>query len=61
MNNTKRVLAVVALTGAVLSFSGVAQAQDDPSFHGPVKVLDPVIDVLGDAFVTILNISRQRS
>ncbi|MFF0001712.1 hypothetical protein [Streptomyces avermitilis] len=53
MNNAKRVLAVVALTGAVLSFSGVTQAQ---SLHGgPVEAKGSVIDVLGEAFVTVLN------
>ncbi|MEV7195271.1 hypothetical protein AB0N81_26215 [Streptomyces sp. NPDC093510] len=40
MTNTKRVLAAVALTGAALSFSGAAQAQET----NPV----PVGDVTND-------------
>ncbi|MEV6734442.1 MULTISPECIES: hypothetical protein [unclassified Streptomyces] len=56
MNNMKRVLAAVALTGAVLSCSGVAQAQETkPVDSGPAKATDSIIDVLGEAFVTILN------
>ncbi|MEV0259121.1 hypothetical protein AB0H82_33300 [Streptomyces sp. NPDC050732] len=37
MTNTKRVLAAVALTGAALSFSGAAQAQEsNPAAPVPV-------------------------
>ncbi|MEW2389978.1 hypothetical protein AB0933_16675 [Streptomyces venezuelae] len=47
MNNTTRVLAAVALTGAAaLSFSGVAQAQTQDR-QNPLPVGDVAKDLLG--------------
>ncbi|MFI7320976.1 hypothetical protein [Streptomyces venezuelae] len=46
MNNTTRVLAAVALTGAAaLSFSGVAQAQE-PDRQNPLPVGDVTKEVV---------------
>ncbi|SHH35121.1 hypothetical protein [Streptomyces sp. 3214.6] len=53
MTNTKRVLAAAALAAAVLSCSGVAQAQQETPAPSPSG--DQVIDLIGQAFTTILN------
>lgn len=47
-NNTKRVLAAVALAGAALSFSGAAQAQEsEPTTPVPVgDVANDGVDVV---------------
>ncbi|MGW7049527.1 hypothetical protein ACWGDT_44125 [Streptomyces avermitilis] len=53
MTNTKRVLAAVTLAVAVLSCSGAAQAQEGKPAPSPSG--DQVIDLIGEAFTTILN------
>ncbi|MFD9303242.1 hypothetical protein ACFWCB_11395 [Streptomyces sp. NPDC060048] len=59
MTPTKRLLAAVALTGAALSFSGIAQAQESepapPSSNAALPVNDDIIDALADGFVTVFN------
>ncbi|MFI7089522.1 hypothetical protein ACIBUR_38795 [Streptomyces anulatus] len=59
MSNVKRVLAAVALTGAALSFSGVAQAHESeptrPASDSPPAVNGEKADALDDGFVDVYN------
>ncbi|WP_406503251.1 hypothetical protein [Streptomyces sp. NBC_00212] len=59
MSNIKRVLAAAAITGAALSFCGVAQAQESepskPSSDSVPAVNDDRIDPLADGFIDVFN------
>ncbi|MEU9096476.1 hypothetical protein [Streptomyces sp. NPDC048361] len=49
MNSTKRVLAALALTGAALSMTGVAQADDGPLTVNRDESFNYYSETLGDS------------